>query len=395
MLKYGLDFLYGLDDPERLTDVSAIQSQTAFFSNLSAKEKYPIGLARRSYLQYLCQVEIIGRWNNAKANILCGVVQIPFLLWALTVGLSKRFRSQTPVVLSNHKSSAVLLHNNSAHVPQSLDLEFQVLAAESGWELSSWDVGFFIRHVWLPHPLSFHYQLRMLSRIARYRPSMMLNPSAFIVSDEYSAASSLMTLWCQKNSALHINIMHGLRISSIRDAFSAHHRFYFWDESFKKVSEEMHQLADEYIVELPPYLKVMKMDGPRKEKPILKYYLQAQSRVEMEKLREILSPVLQNYDVVIRPHPRYTRVADLEECFKNFTIESTKVPVSISVQEADFVVSRYSTVLFEAWLADRLPVIDDVTSPGFFDYLKESNFIIFSKKHEVLSNLVGYESVEN
>ncbi len=84
------------------------------------------------------------------------------------------------------------------------------------------------------------------------------------------------------------------------------------------------------------------------------------------------------YRCAIRPHPRLTNIKDLREVFNNTCIEIediSKVNLSKSLGRTKYIVSKYSTVLTEARENELLAVIDDLSNPQVYEYLKKTMYI--------------------
>ena len=97
----------------------------------------------------------------------------------------------------------------------------------------------------------------------------------------------------------------------------------------------------------------------------------------MKKIEKNLSSLSFKDKIAIRPHPRYTNIADMNKVFNKYVIEN---PNEISIQESlsrtNIVVSLYSNVLLQAYFSGMKYLIDDLYDKEKFLKLKELDYYL-------------------
>src|SRR5690606_14309473 len=90
----------------------------------------------------------------------------------------------------------------------------------------------------------------------------------------------------------------------------------------------------------------------------------------------------------IRFHPRYSSISQIQKIFRGFNIENSReVSLEESFNSTEKVISLYSSILLQAYFSGLKIVIDDVNQENFAK-LKEADYIMFSKPHELFSTLL-------
>ena len=171
--------------------------------------------------------------------------------------------------------------------------------------------------------------LKNLIKIAKYRAiiSQFPNTEAIIVCSEYSYTSSILTLWCNSQNIMHINVMHGEKLFYIRDSFFIFNRCYIWDCYYKNLFIKLKANKDQFFIEVPPALKFDDLLNEAKCYDYT-YYLQGlESKKELLKILAIIDELEKNNKLVsIRPHPRYSDTKLLTKIFKNkISIENLEI----------------------------------------------------------------------
>jgi hypothetical protein len=96
--------------------------------------------------------------------------------------------------------------------------------------------------------------------------------------------------------------------------------------------------------------------------------------------------------IVIRYHPHYSELFPISliyDIFHEFVIEDPKaVSLIESLSRTEFVVSLYSSVLYQAYLSGKSIVMDDISFPDKYKKLKDFDYIIFKKDHINLSKFI-------
>ena len=111
----------------------------------------------------------------------------------------------------------------------------------------------------------------------------------------------------------------------------------------------------------------------------------------LEKITESLQTLRKRGAVVaVRPHPVYSDMDAVRRLFSDFEIEEKNtVSVETSILRTRHVISRHSTVLFQAHINHVPIVIDDITDPRQHQQLRDLKFWGFSLPHTLLSEAIS------
>lgn len=210
------------------------------------------------------------------------------------------------------------------------------------------------------------------------------SPKKILTSYESSYTSSILTYYCNRNGIKHINIMHGEKLISPSLAFFRFNEFYIWDEYYKNIFLKHRCKIDEFYI-YNPFKRRENISGF--EQIDFCFYLPSEPKVTLIKLKDLVEDLIdKGYKVKIRPHP--SQIDDnLINIFKENLIEKD-IDINESIIRTHNIVSRYSTVLFQAFSIGKSVIVDDVTNPKEFKALKDLQFIIFEKKHKLLSEVL-------
>jgi hypothetical protein len=255
------------------------------------------------------------------------------------------------------------------------------------------DVLFILKLVF-SHPLYPYWLIKNIYKIALYRSIIdKFNPKAIICSSEYSFTSSVLTLYCENYSIQHINIMHGEKFFFIRDAFFYFHQCYVWDEGYIQLFNKLRSRCNQYVVCIPENLKLDIKNDNYGFTYKMTYYLDVEDAKGLLAIKEsLLKTKFKPAEMAIRYHPHYSELFPINliyNTFNNFVIEDPKaVSLIESLSRTEFVVSLYSSVLYQAYLSGKSIVMDDISFPDKYKKLKDFDYIIFKKDHINLSRFI-------
>ena len=359
--------------------VFSVERQKKYIS----KFKEPKSNVERAYFQYKSQMKVKGFWASLIMN-LASIIFIPVYLLKPNTKRTAEADSCDAVFVRDGHGESIL--------PSSLKKEFKKIEKNpiEGNLLSSADRKYISKIFW-KHPFSYQFVLKAIIKIMRYRWIIdMYQPKALIVCNEFSFTSSLLTDYCNKDGVELINVMHGEKLYYIRDSFFKFNRCYIWDEHYKNLFTELRADPDQFIIEAPPSIKFE--SSPEKKTVDYTYYLQTHSPEEFRRITDALKQLaLQGNKVAIRPHPRFTNLDELNKYIGDSDIEvekNSEISIEKSVLRTNNVVSKYSTVLFQAYSNGTTAVIDDISNPEFYKKLDELKFAMLNLEHKLLSEIV-------
>lgn len=249
------------------------------------------------------------------------------------------------------------------------------------------DIGY-VLHVFLSYWHSPYLALKTVYKVAKYSALIYKHrPSAIIVNDEFSFTSSVLTDFCCKHSILHINVMHGEKLFSLRDSYFRFDKCYIWDEHYRKLFVSLNAESTQFVVELPESMKFdMKDHFFQDLYSDFKYYLGVYSEDELLSVINAMKYVKKKgYTVKYRPHPNYSDRELLKKHLPDEEIESPEVNILESISSTRNVVGVYSTVLTQAYFNGQQVVIDDIAFKNQYEALRDLGYILIDKVDNRLS----------
>lgn len=342
------------------------------FLNMFPEPKSDI---ERSFFQYKCQM-----WRDnqaakyAAANLAAAVLLLPFLIYYRIQSKHISFRGESRIPMTIDFFSMGLIPEDIIGTEQ-----FMIMDDVKG-ALSKNDIK------WLKQIPVFKYGpfffFKIMCRLAVYSQVITeYHPGMIIASAEYSFTSSVLTAYCEKRDAEHINIMHGEKFFNLTDAFSRFTSFYVWDQHYIQVFNKLRADKTEYRINKKKGYDLAPNNTGR-----YTYYLQNENVEQLQIIKDSFVRMGVRYN--IRLHPRYS-MGNVYKVFEKDVIEDpSRVPIVDSLKNTEYVVSKYSTVLYEAFLSGRTVVIDDLSDPDLFKELRSRDLIIMSKTHLLLSSLI-------
>lgn len=338
----------------------------------------------RSYLQYKCQCKLLGK----PLAVLYNMCSIPiYLYWTILFYRRKRisFQKIEAIFFGRGLSENYLpMHLKSSYkeIKNIEDLTIKEMFLNESAKK-------YIKEGIRRFPFSFYFLAKCLYKIAEY--SMLTEkyaPDVIIASIEYSFTSAVLTGYCERQHIKHINVMHGDKPFLIRDAFTRFHMFYVWDQHYVELFNSLKGEKTLYYVEKPKALLFEDISCVKEYD--YTYYLQTSNLKEMILIEKNLKKLKKNGKIAIRPHPIYSKIEEVRKVFRGYEIEECQsISIEISILRTKNVISLYSTVLYQAYLNNVEVTIDDLTYPEEVKRLKDLDYIMLTKKHKLLSELLA------
>jgi hypothetical protein len=345
----------------------------------------PKNLLERSYFQYLCQMYNVPFLIKMTQNLLA----IPLIVYYLM----KKYKSKGIFSDKNSKTAVFLREGiTKDFLPDSLSYEFAdiiEIPLNGNIYLSNHDKKIIFKKLF-KYIKSPFFVLKCLMKMGVYSNVIHIyKPPAIITHIEYSFTSSFLTLYCQEMMVEHINIMHGEKLYNVRDSFFEFNRFYVWDTHYIELFIQLKAPIKQFVVEKPNHLQLnlsLKTEYEFK----LTYYLGGEDEQSLNDLVENLSKLsIPKNEICIRYHPRYSNKKQIQNIFYGFIIQDPKnISIKKSLEMTEYVASLYSTVLYEALYNGKKIMLDDLTNVSKYEKLKSLGYIIFSKEHNLLSELL-------
>jgi hypothetical protein len=371
-----------------LIDEAEYEDQLNFLNSF----REPESDFNRTYYQHCCQMRHVNRLILFLLDF-ASMLALPFFsLYLLFKGIG--FRKGVP----QNPDSIVFLNcvNGKAIYPEELLKKYsEVIETDffDGKALFPEDLFFVLRFI-KRYPFSCWLSLRLLYRVAVFRYTIQkYYPKAIVVTGEVNPSGATITLFCEKHNIGHINLLSGERFFEISASFVHFHKFYVWDEHYIKVFMKLRaDKRNEYIVHTPAALKIDLVKNRIENKVVdFTYYLGIITEIQAKELSELIGKISSyGYSIRLRPHHRWTDMNLLNRYIRPVNIEDNKeLSIEESVASANAVIGSFTTVLLQSVMSGREVIVDDVIYSEKFIKLKMLDYIIHSKPHKKLSEVLS------
>lgn len=359
-----------------------IINQKKFLNNLPE----PNNLIERSYFQYLCQMQQMNFFLKIGLNSV-SILLFP-IYWF-------KYSNQYDYSTRNDKEKRAVFFDGGETIniiPISLQKEYYEIKTSTYNDMIL--IGIqekrFIKKIIKKYKFKPYFFTKCMLKIGLYAYSIRkYNPKAIITCSEDSFTVSVLTEYCRTLGIEHINVMHGEKLFNIRDSFVQFDRYYVWDQYYANLLTELCAAKNQFIIEMPNQIQ-LDVRSNDLFKYQYTYYLGAENKKELFKIKENLTKLkVPNNKICIRYHPRYSTIEQITDIFKEFNIENPlSTDLNISIAQSKYIISLYSTVLYQAYKSGKEIIIDDVTDPGKYMKLKELKYIMINKPHIRLSEII-------
>ena len=336
----------------------------------------------RSYKQYLCQNFFVPCWKILVENLasLCLFPIVILCLWMNRFWIKK----------AHHIPAIGDLKGFEEVIPEELRAQYTI--DNNAW-INSFSLSFkdilFIIPIFIKYIMHPFFSFKCMIKISMYSSMIKRHqPIAFIVHDECSFTSSVLTVYCHNRDVKHINVMHGEKLFYIRDSFFNFDEFYVWDKYYIELFQKLRANTRQFIIAVPQSLKFdVPSNYSKKYYADYKYYLARINREDMESIVNSMRFVKAEGKIVkYRPHPRYTNMNILESIVDREQIEyPNEISIASSIVNMQVAVGSYTTVLNQAIHNNKKILLDDVTYKKQYDKLSELMYIFANRDYPLLS----------
>jgi len=343
----------------------------------------------RSFSQYKCHIYKLSFINLFIINLFSIMA---LLLFILIVGFYSIFLKNKKQKFFKNKNAILANKLKEELIPYSISNKYRIIKSSSyGFIIDNDVLGLLklsIRFFWFEP----YFILKSIVKVSFY--SYLYNkyiPDSIIVCHaEASFTSSIITAYLEKKDVLHINIMHGEKLFNIRDSFFRFSEFWVWNMHYVDLFKKLYAHKNQFKIEMPPLHEKMRKVIKSSKKKILTYYWSADNEKKellyifngLNKLRK------KGFKIIIRYHPSYKEhfFRYINSYCGNFIVENPESKnIYDSLLETNYALATYSTVLLEASMMGRIPVINDygdnIIMLEKLDYIlvKSKKYITFSK----------------
>lgn len=326
----------------------------------------------RSYKQFQCQLYFWPVWKKILWWPMAVLVIPVALLLFWVQGLGIKFERQVDTIGEDKHMDEIIPEELSS----AYDIDHKAWHAGAG--LTGDDLCYIFRKV-LGRRQPYFIMKSILfltpysARIKRF------NPKRFIIHNEFSFNSSLLTDYCHWHNVEVINVQHGEKLRYIRDSFFHFDRCYVWNQHYVDILSRQKAEPTQFREAVPPSLKIEV--SARQNSAIYadyKYYLAFSSEEEIKGIVASLEfAKREGRTVKFRPHPRYTDMSVLQKYVGEQEIEDVKnVGILESISNMEYAVGSYSTVLLQAHFSGKRVLLDDVTYKSQYNQLQDYGYIL-------------------
>lgn len=359
------------------------QEQKRFFESLPI----PNSLKERSYLQYRC----LEFFENGKTILLLNIVGFLlgniYLLYSFVIPKPSKKQKVDAVADAIDGADITIL-------PDSLLKEFSNYF-ETEFDnrpYLNWDDLKFIVDIIYKYPFKCWFLFKIIFKVSKYSSYIhAYSPRAFIVHNEYSFTSSILTGFCRRYDVEHINYQHGERMWQIQCGFSEYDRFYVWDSYYVDLLKCLGVSAN-FIVERPKSVNIDEHACLREDcYRDVKYYLGIYAEDEIR----IIAKCMKQFEKLgftwcVRLHPSYSDKKLAQKYISTEHIEKNDVTIEQSIINSKYACSVYSTVLYQAYMNGKQIILDNLSAPNKYNQLSDFKYILIDKKHTLLSDFINY-----
>jgi hypothetical protein len=370
-----------------LIDEGEFEEQLRFLNSF----KEPTCDFDRTYLQHRCQMRQIKPLVLFLLNS-ASLFAFPFFsLLMVLKGLGYRKTiHQDPeriVYLNCVNGEAFYPAELNKEYPKSIEVDFF-----DGKILFLKDLFFVLRFI-KRHPFTIWLSLRLLYRVAVFRYIIQkYHPKAIAVTGEVNPSGATMTQFCKMHNIEHINFLSGERYFEPSAAFIHFHKFYVWDEHYIKIFEKLRaDKRTKYIIHNPTALQIDLLKYRIENRIVdFTYYLGILTENEIRNISHLVETITSHgYTIRLRPHHRWTDMDLLRKHIKEINIEDNKkLSIEESIASTNNVIGVSTTVLLQSVMSGRNVILDDVIYEEKYIKSKKLDFIIHSKPHKKLSELL-------
>jgi hypothetical protein len=339
----------------------------------------------RSVFQYLCTMSRMPLYKRIVLNIASLIVFLPYyiLMRLKNVGLKKV-----------HKFDAVFFTDRISEdtIPNSLRKKYKEIVCVKYGEHMSLDKidSKFVWNIVLNRPFSPYFNLKVMMKIGMISSCIRCyEPQVIIHYSESSFATSIASHYCEEKKISYIGIMHGERLFSLKLPFFRCTEYYAWDEDYVALLKSMRCEESQFRVEVPQSLILPDYSNTKNPRYDYTFYLQIETDDSLQKLKKVLVAMKnRGYNLSIRPHP-LSDMAAYNSSFGEYNIEDPRmITLKQSFMDTKYVVSKFSTVLYQAWYLGIDIVIDDYTVPDLYRKLNNLGYVMIKKPHRKLSEIM-------
>jgi len=372
-------FFYWLSKGDKEWSEISSEKQLAYLHRFDA----PQTDIQRSFDQYLCQNYFRQIWKVFIQELISFFIFPVLLIYYLVKGIILKTSCKHIDAIGEFSGMLEI-------VPDSINRTFVINndVWGTGTGLSFRDLKF-VLFIALRKFYSPYFVTKCLGKIARYSFFIRnYTPHAIIVHAEYSFTSSILTAYCEQHSVKHINVMHGEKLIYIGWSFFRFSECYVWSEHYKQLLIEMGAEPTQFIIEVPPALRIDTVANyDKKVYADYKYYLQIYSEDDLKSIIQSLSFIeFEGKTLHYRPHPRFSDIVLLEKYIPKDKIEyPCEVDILRSVASCHTAIGFCSTVLYQAYLAGKSIILDDVTYKQGYNQLKNHRYVLSNENIPTLS----------
>ena len=369
--------------------VSAVPNDiSGFLKDIFKVDENKLSEVERAWIAYKLKERYVENLHHTKLlkRIIYSII-FPFAY----IGILKK---KTVTIQEKRKIVYYRISDNQGILPEKYknNKELQIVAMGEGMMLDeiSRDI---LKDSFRISKGKLHFLMEELLALANYSYICnKYNPDEIITSYESAYANSVLTLYCHKKNIIHTNFMHGEKLLSPLNVLGYFDIMYVWDEHYISLFQQLKYRVGSYVIENP----WEKISLPTTTRPIdYTFFMNYEDEHSLRVIIEIANKLVnRGYSVRIRLHPSQIKEEKLKKIVPREMLDNEVNDIMQSISNTKFAVSRYSTVLYQAFINKKKIIIDDISNKQEFKQLKQLDYIMLNKKHELLSHVLEIEEIE-
>lgn len=270
------------------------------------------------------------------------------------------------------------------------DTSEQMCMEDGDWE--------YLKPIYKRYKGSYYFKLKILFRVAAYSAFIKrYHPKAFVSAAEHSFSNTLCTDYCEYKNVENIVCQHGEYMKKLRGSFFYVHRYYVWDEYYVKLHQEYKAFIPKYYIYIPDAIAGLGIKRDRECSYFATYYLGYENKKELISIRKNLDHLKNKGKICkLRLHPRgkiYNEDIVRDIFGSDYCVEDcAHVSLGDSISDSKYLMAVCSTVLLQGYLNGKKIIIDDSTDSDLYMSLQELGYVMLSKPHYLLSDIVSKDN---
>jgi len=227
------------------------------------------------------------------------------------------------------------------------------------WNLIKFWLWLFAKHKWLiRYP---HFVFVAVAKTLFYNYFLYLFRPKYVYSfAEASVTGPLVTLYMNRCGVRHCSIMHGVRIQSVKEAFTYFNTMYVWGDYWMWLFKDLYCKTEAFVCTGHPIVakfkdvKALKNNNDQAVYNVV-FILQMPESQDWGRIKDLIAEIEATTQVrfFLKPHPLYTSVA--RDYFSGYRL--CEMPKEVVLRNFHTFMGYTSTFLVEAFILKKKVIL--------------------------------------